>query len=126
MNKRLKLNIQLSDTTVIVCYGRKEYSRAMLEYTEESDYISKDGVVSRLKFNSNNKPIYIVGFTKYSKKKGISLLGLKGLVVHELSHLVTMLMEDSNIRDDEYRSMLLQMLYTDVISWMDGIIFKQK
>ena len=112
-----KLIFDLTYQHVTICYGKKAYREIMEELTGGVDEISKGGVCSRL--TSPTGIQYIVGIVKPGKSHHIT--AIKALLVHELSHLTTMIMEDSNIWNDEFRSHVIQWLYEEIIPWIDEL-----
>jgi len=122
MKNVLKLKFDLTYQDITFCYGRKAFKETMKELTNEETDITHGGVCYRLR--SGNKIRYIVGVIKPGRNHHIT--SLKALIVHELSHLTSMLMEDSGIKDDEFRSHTLQWLYEIIIPYVDNKYIKKK
>ncbi len=113
--KTIKFELTYQDITF--CYGVKAYSKAMKNITGSSDSI-KRGTGICVKLEKGNDTQYVVSVCKPTKTRDIT--SVKALWVHELSHLTTYIMEDANIKDDEFRSRMIQYLYEIVIPWIDS------
>lgn len=62
----------------------------------------------------------VIGLKKYK-----DIYSLKALIVHELSHAVTMYFNEYGFKCDELRSYTLQFLYQEIMPFLDGIIQEQ-
>jgi len=54
----------------------------------------------------------------------IMLIGFKSTIVHELSHIVTFIMDKYGFVCDEFRSYLLGYLYEKCMVWIDKVLSK--
>lgn len=84
---------------------------------DEKDYIEHGGVCTAWKHKNEFK--IIIGIKKHT-----NVYAIKGLLVHELSHAVTMLFNEYNFNCDELRSYTLQWLYQTIMPSLDERLLK--
>ena len=117
MKNTIELVHQLTCTKITFCYGNKAYSKYMKEQFNEDDFISGHGrcttAVSSTEFR------LVIGVRKIK-----DIYSLKSMVIHELSHAVTELMDEYNFNCDEFRSYTLQWLYCEIMPSLDAKIEK--
>jgi len=116
MSKKKKVNIQLVDVDVVMFLSRDDYHK----------YLHKKGVYD-VEMHSDGVCTSLAKGTKFKLVIGIEVgkhkpLEIKGLIVHELSHAITLLFKEYGFNDDELRSYLLQFLYIEFIGWVDGVL----
>ena len=113
----ISIIFQITGTRITFCYGAKAYKKYIKENFNVDSEIEWCGRSAEL----TNKEKYeiVVGVRKYK-----DIYALKGLIVHELSHTVSQLMEHFNFNDDELRSYTLQYLYQEIMPFIDEIVTK--
>lgn len=122
MEKKIKntldIILQTTNTRVTFCYGEKAYNKFIKKQFDVNEYIEKGGVCTSWRHNE----VYsiIVGVKKYK-----DVYSLKALIVHELSHAVTMYFNEHGFNCDELRSYTLQFMYQEIMPFLDNIIQKQ-
>lgn len=111
----LEIIYQLTGTKIVFCYGAKAYRK----YIKENFGIDSKIVWCGCSAELTNKEKYeiVVGVRKYK-----DIYALKALIVHELNHTVTQLMEYFNFNCDELRSYTLQYLYQEIMPLLDDIL----
>lgn len=113
MTKPLVINLQLTNTDIVFCYGQKVYRKYMQRNRYDDGVFSLDAVTSVV--TSSSEYFKIVIGTRKSK----DIRGLKALVVHEISHAVTQWMGYYGFNCDEVRSYTLQYLYIEIMQHLD-------
>jgi hypothetical protein len=109
----------MSDIETIFCYGDAAHNEVCLKYLKELQPINYGGLCTLVTHNDNYK--IIIGVKSQEDIPELSLLMIKAAIVHELSHAVTYHMNYMDIKDDEYRSYLLQRLYLTFMSYLNKI-----
>ena len=112
MHNTLEVELQLTQTTVALCYGRKAYRKYMLStygdgITTTFDYAGATTVVHN---TNTGKLSLVIGVRKVKNVEE-----LNGLLVHEISHAVTEWMNEFGIVCDEVRSYTMQLLYMELV-----------
>jgi hypothetical protein len=114
----LELEHQTTSAPISICYGEKVYTKYMLKHYGFNNYtIDKSAVTTILTNNRTGKYSIVVGINKLE-----DVYQLKGLIVHELSHVVTELMNEYGFVCDEFRSYTLQWLYQEVMVFIDNLL----
>jgi hypothetical protein len=117
------INLNLTDTNVFICFNSNAYSKVYNSLVGDYEDLHTDGVTTEIMNTRTKKISYIIGlqcdFDTYD------LINTKALLVHELSHLVTMHMKVFNFNCDEFRSVLLQHLYLETIPALDNYYDKK-
>lgn len=113
----ISIIFQITGTRITFCYGAKAYTEYIKENFGVDSKIEWCGCSTEL----TNKEKYeiVVGVRKYK-----DIYALKGLIVHELNHTVSQLMEYFNFNCDELRSYTLQHLYQEIMPFIDEIVIK--
>ena len=119
MKNTLTLNLQLTNTYITICYGKKAYSKLLLKTYNVQDNLKHLVGVSTSLNTPDNKFAIVVGVCRLD-----NVYDLKSTIVHELSHAVSQWMEEFGINDDEVRSYTLQMIYSDAMVWLDELLKK--
>lgn len=114
----------MSEIETILCYGTVAHDKVCLKYLDELQPIRFGGLCTLITYNYRCK--IIIGIKSQEDDPELSILKIKAILVHELSHAVTYYMQDMNINDDEYRSYLLQRLYLEFMSYLDTIFYKKE
>ena len=110
MNNVLKMEFQLTQARIVFCYGTKAYSKYIRKRFGVDEKIEWSGC--SLEFVDGYE--IVVGVRKYK-----DIYALRALIVHELSHAVSQLMEYYNFNCDELTSYTLQWLYKDTMIFID-------
>ncbi len=117
VKEAILINLNLTDTDVFICFSNNAYRKVFNHLVGNYEDMHADGLTTEIKNSRTDKISYIIGlqcdFDRYD------LLNTKALLVHELSHMITMYMRDFNFDCDEFRSVLLQHLYIESISALD-------
>ena len=119
MKKVLNIDFQLVNTEFVFCYGQKAYSKFNKKRFDSIEQILKGGITSS--WRDENKFIIVIGVKEYD-----DIYCLKGLIMHEISHAVTMLFNEYGFSCDEMRSYTIQWLYQQIMPFVDDIILKDK
>ena len=117
MSKVKELTHQATGTKITFCYGEKVYTKYVKKEFDYYEEIKADGVTTTFINNKTDEFAIVVGVKKFK-----DIYALKGLVVHELSHVVSLLMKEFDFDCDEFRSYTLQWLYLEVMVFLDGLI----
>jgi hypothetical protein len=118
MKNTITICHQITQIHITFCYTNKAYRKYLKKchnITDES--IEYGGKCTRLE--REGKTHLVIGINEYH-----DIYAIKAIIVHELSHATTMLMNHSNIYDDEYRSYTLQWMYLEFMPFFDNIIPK--
>lgn len=122
MKKKIKNTIevilQTASTKVTFCYGEKAYNSYIKQQFDVNEFIEKGGVCTSWKYKGEYS--IVIGLKKYK-----DIYSLKALIVHELSHAVTMYFNEYGFNCDELRSYTLQFLYQEIMPFLDEILLKQ-
>lgn len=122
MQKQIKNTIdiilQTANTKVTFCYGEKAYNKYIKKQFKTNEYIAMGGVCTSWKYKG--KYSIVVGVKKYK-----DIYSLKALIIHELSHAVTMYFNEYGFNCDELRSYTLQFLYQEIMPFLDEILIEQ-
>lgn len=113
----MEIEHQTVDMKFVFCYGAKAYHEYIKAQFDEKDYIEHGGVCTAWKHKNEFK--IIIGIKKHT-----NVYAIKGLLVHELSHAVTMLFNEYNFNCDELRSYTLQWLYQTIMPSLDEVLLK--
>jgi len=108
---------EIANFDIYFCYGFKSFNKVGKKLGMNYD-ISKYGGATATK---NSTKEILIGVDKYE-----DIYEVKALVVHELSHCVTSIMESMNSNCDELRSYTLQWLYIEVMKYLDDLIARGK
>jgi len=117
----LTIELQLTETNVTFCYGKKAYKKYMLKNNYPNGEIRLDAVTSIVTNNITGDFVIVIGCLKIE-----NIYTLKALLVHEMSHAVTEWMHYFGFNCDEVRSYTLQYLYTEIITLLDNLIEEKK
>ena len=116
--KRVKNVIELvhqpTNTDIAVCYGEQNYIKYMKKRYSCDEIIEKDGATTIVTNSRMGMFSIVIGLKEFD-----NIYSLKGLMVHELSHTVTQIMEEFGFKCDEFRSYTLQWLYQEVTPFID-------
>lgn len=116
MKNTITLEHQLTQIPITFCYTNKAYKKFLKKvHGIKDENINYGGVCTRLE--REGKTHLVIGINSHD-----DVYVLKGMLVHELSHCVTMLMTYSDINDDEYRSYTLHWLYLEILPFLDSLL----
>lgn len=115
MKKSIKIYDQLTNTDIHVCYGNEEYLRIAKKLKYKDPHPLHSGLTVELLSG------YIIAIKDNFKKP----LFCKSTLVHEMSHCTNFIMECHQIKDDEFRSLFMGLLYEKITPWIDKIIEKE-
>ena len=108
---------QTTGTTIDICYGYEKYKKVMRSKYGIADSLDSDGTCTIL--SKKDEPLSIV----IGVRKVDNIHSLKGMLVHELNHAVTAIMDKYEFSCDEFRSYTLQWLYQETMSWLDNKLY---
>ncbi|AIT09092.1 hypothetical protein LO80_03310 [Candidatus Francisella endociliophora] len=111
------IKFEITNHDIYFCYGFKNFKKVQKKLGFNYD-VSKYGGATA--FNEETKQI-VIGVDKYD-----DIYEVKALIVHELSHCVTVIMESMDSNCDEFRSYVLQWLYIEIMKYFDDLISKGK
>lgn len=115
MKNVLTIEHQLTQIPITFCLTDKSYSKYLMkEHNIKDCHIEFGGCCTTLTMDRDNKLHIVIGI-KYIE----NVYSLKAMLVHELNHATTKLMNFSMIEDDEYRSYTLQWLYLEIVPFLD-------
>lgn len=120
MKKTLKIKEHLTNTDIYICYGNEDYQKIQkkLNIGQKQELLS-NGYASEITYKDDNSlNCYLVGINDNTK----NIYHIKSTITHELSHIVTYMMNRYNIQDDEFRSYLLGYLYEKTMVWFDKVL----
>lgn len=120
MKKAQKVVHQVTGTQIVFCYGAKTYTQYIKNNFGLDEHISKSGVSTEIINEKENKYAIVIGIRKHK-----NIYSLKGLLIHELSHTVSQLMQQYGFNCDEVRSTTLQWLYQKFVPALDEILLKE-
>ena len=108
---------QSTGTRIVFCYGAKAYAKYIKAQFGVDEKIEWCGV--SIELTKVDEYAIVIGIRKYK-----DVYALKGLLIHELSHTVSQLMEYYNFKCDEFRSYTLQWLYQEIMPLLDARLLK--
>ncbi len=113
-----EMNIDMLNTKIVLVVGRKK----------AKEYAKKQYGV-KLRLDTEGSCVEIVDEGKHDilvvLGKSRNIVGQKGLLVHEISHAVSFIMDWYNVECDEFRSYAVQYLYGEMISEIDEMHMKR-
>ena len=113
----VNIGLNMLDADVHFVYGHKKYRKFVKKtYGVDSDIPFSGATLMLTDKGSFN---IVVGVKKIK-----NIVQLKGIIIHELSHAVSELMNHYGLVDDEFRSYLLQYMYQEVIVELDAKLLK--
>ena len=110
--KHKEVLIDFLDTNVVFTYGKKTYSKYLMNKFDIDKSFDHAGIATELQSDTHYSNV--VGLRKCK-----CIYTLKSIMVHEVSHVVTHIINHYNIQDDEFRSYLNQYLYTKGIFFIE-------
>ena len=109
-----EMMIDMLNTKIALVVGKKKAIKYVKKQYGIALELDSDG--SCIEFTDDGKQDILVVL-----KKSDNIVGQKGLLVHEISHAVSFMMDWYNIRCDEFRSYAVQYLYSEMIREIDGM-----
>lgn len=119
IDKVMELQFQLTGTEIAFCYGNKAYSKYMKEQFNLEEHIPMGGCSTIV--TKENEFRIVIGIQEIKNK-----YQRNGMLIHELSHTVSQLMEEFDLRCDEVRSYTLQWMYQCITESLDKRIKRDK
>ena len=121
MNKNICTLIhQCTGTPITFCYGEEAYKKYLEKKYKTKEDLLTDAQTTIL-IRDNKLSIVIV----ICDNKIINIYEQKALIVHELNHAVTELMDHFSFNCDEFRSYTLQWLYLEFMPFFDKLLTKE-
>lgn len=120
VNNVLEIDLQTTATRVAFCYGSKAYRKYMEEQFGLESEITASGHTQVVTNNNTGAFRLVIGVKKIK-----DIYELKGLVVHELNHVVTEWFNHFGFNCDELRSYTLQYLYQEIMVSLDKKLEKK-
>lgn len=120
MKKTLKLKEHLTNTDIYICYGNEDYQKIQkkLNIGNKIELVSNGYASEITDVDTNALNCYLVGINDNTN----NFYWIKSTIVHELSHIVTYIMNRHGFNDDEFRSYLLGYLYEKTMIWIDKVL----
>ena len=118
MKNILELNHQPTNCKIAFCYGEKAYSKYLKKVYLINNEL--DTSATCLELTHNTFGFSLVLGVKYFKN--INIYEIKALIVHEISHAVSFIMEYYNFNCDEFRSYTFQWLYIEIMPFLDNLL----
>ena len=120
MKKTLKTKEHLTNTDIYICFENGDYLKKCKKENFYNPPLLSGGIAIELIYqDTQSLNCYVVGL---NDNIHTDIYQLKGTIVHELSHVVTFIMNRYGFIDDEFRSYLLADLYEKTMIWFDKII----
>lgn len=114
--KYKRVLIDFLDTEVVFTYGKKAYRQYLKDIYNINKTFNKSGVATELQSDIHYSNV--IGLQKNKN----NIYALKSIMVHEVSHSVTHIMNHYQIDCDEFRSYLNQYIYSQGIHFLESII----
>ena len=120
MRKYTKIKEHLTNADIYICYGKESYNliQKKLNIVNKKE-LDKNGFADEIQFDSGYV-CYIVSVNDNTE----NILHIKSTIVHELSHIVSYIMDRFGFECDEFRSYLLSYLYEYSMVFIDKLLTK--
>jgi len=123
MSKNIKIfKTGLIPTKFVFTYGVKAYSKYLKSELDTEDEINSAGCTSVYLDNTTGVHSIVIAVVK--SRRFENDLAFKSIIMHEISHATTYAMERMRIKDDEFRSYLLQWLYKEIMPFIEKLTTK--
>lgn len=109
--KEIELGFVPSDITFV--YGRKNYYKLLKKLRVD---VPLDGSGVAISLETNQGHLVLVGMEEIP-----DTYVEKSIIVHEISHAVSLIMETHGFECDEFRSYLLQHIYLQIMPFYDEL-----
>ncbi len=106
------MTIDMLNTKITLIVGKKKAKKYVKREYNVNVELETEGSCLELVDGGRQDVIVVLG-------KSSNVVGQKGLLVHEISHAVSFIMEWYEIRCDEFRSYAVQYLYGEMIDKID-------
>lgn len=123
MNKVLILQPDIPYSDLIICYGHKSYHNIIAKRYQGHEFITSSGITAMYEHTEKYGHTVIVGIKKLKHFKDVDKF--KTTLIHELSHMVTYVMNHFGFTCDEFRSYLLEWIYGKTMPFIDDILNKE-
>lgn len=117
--RKIDLNVDIIASDIVFIYGAKDYTKYMRKKYDMKCEVEYGGLTTIMTKGDEHGIVIVV-------RNLPNILQVKGLVVHELSHAVTEVMDYYGFKCDEFRSYLLQSFYQTVMQQLDKWIRKDR
>ncbi len=108
-----KINLQFIPTEILFIIGKEKHNKFMDKRKLDS-YMKEDGRCTSIIHNLKGHRVVIC------VEPHESIYETKALIVHEISHCVTMIFDEHGFKDDELRSYLMQYIYSECVRYFDS------
>ena len=107
-----KMKIDMLNTNIVLVVGKNKAKKyAKKEYDVELE-LNTEGSCIEIVDDGKHDILVVLG-------KSRDIIGQKGLLVHEISHAISFIMDWYNIECDEFRSYAVQYLYGEMVRKID-------
>ena len=115
MIKTIELTHQITDAKIIFCYGNEAYKNYVNKRFDVNWEIIGAAVCSEVVDEKTEDYVLVIGLHEHDDDKYQEA----SLLVHEMNHAVTFLVETYGFECDEFRSYTLQWLYKTIMPKLD-------
>ncbi len=119
LKKRINIDIVASD--IYVTLTKKKYEKTLQKHFNVYEEMVSMGRTTILEKNGMMDLVVGIQVERIS-----NIVEAKGLLVHELSHVVTEIMNHHGFNCDEFRSYCLQKLYIESVTMIDEYYANKK
>lgn len=110
----MNVNLDIFQTKLTVCFNKDSFDNTLKSmYGSEKEFGS--GIT--LTLEKDNLVEYMIGI-----KDNSDIRSVKSLIVHEITHVVSNILNVTGIEDDETRAYLTQYIYVVVIKAYDKYV----
>lgn len=117
MNNVIKIKHQLTGLNIYFAYGKKAHKKVLLKKFQLDDSYTGDAATTIVENNNS-----LIGFVVSIDKEIKDVYQIKSLLVHEISHVVTSIMDKYEFSCDEFRSYNMQFLYIEMVKFLDNLL----
>lgn len=124
MKKKLIIDIDIVNCPITICYGHHKYNKELSKFLGNNNHDTKElgGLTTHIDNPETDSHSIFIKLPYFNK----CIYGYKALAVHELSHAVSLIMKIYGFKCDEFRSYVLQHVYSQVMIFIDNIIQEEK
>lgn len=119
-NNVVRCEFQLTNCTISICYGKKAFKSELKEVQGVEGELTHFGLTSVHKNHKSGSLSIVIGIGKLKNFK--NRRDMESILVHELSHAVTEIMNEYHLECDELRSYAIQGFYYEAMLFLDNII----
>ena len=118
-----EIELDILDTRVCFCYGTKAYNKHIRTVYGLTAPMSKTAIAVDVT-DKQGYTEYAIGVEAFDNHT-MSSLEYTALIVHEITHIVSMLIDYTGIDNDEFRCVVTQYLYSKIMSIVETIFIKE-